>query len=283
MSERVYAWLLRLYPRAFRERYAQEMMRTFRDRLRHEPTVRLWIDVLKDAVVSIPHRHWVQDPHPIFPPSSAPLRAAYAVVAQSMLVGGALAGMMVPVAAVMAFELPGPWRAAGLVPVCLALYLTPWSLRRARRASHIVKSYQADTTPDSVTISAAGLAPLTLQRSEIVGLHLFEHVGLRIQAADPARDLWVPTRTSTFAAVSEHVSGWAPMTVTPFLHHAADNLRLAIVTVLAVVIPVKFGAGFVAGATIIPIIATLRRRDVPVLRKLLAFAPVLVLVVRWLW
>jgi hypothetical protein len=45
MSERVYAWLLRLYPRAFRERYAQEMMRTFRDRLRHEPTVRLWIDV----------------------------------------------------------------------------------------------------------------------------------------------------------------------------------------------------------------------------------------------
>jgi hypothetical protein len=260
------------------------MMRTFRDRLRHEPTVRLWIDVLKDAVVSIPHRYWVQDPHSIFPPSSAPLRAAYAVVAQSMLVGGFLAGMMVALAVVMAFELPGPWRAAGLVPVCLALYLTPWSLRRARRASQIVKSYQADTTPESVTISGAGLAPLTLQRGEIVGLHLFENVGLRIQAADPARDLWVPARTTTFAAVSERVSGWAPTTVTPFLHHAADNLRwVAIMTVLAVVIPVKIGAGFVVGASVIPIIATLRRRDVPVLRKLPTFAPVLVLVVRWLW
>jgi hypothetical protein len=146
-----------------------------------------------------------------------------------------------------------------------------------------VKSYQADTTPESVTISGAGLAPLTLQRSEIVGLHLFENVGLRIQAADPARDLWVPVRTSAFAAVSERVSGWGPTTVTPFLHPAADNLRLvAIMTVLAVVIPVKI-AGFVAGVTLISIIATLRKRDVPVLRKLLAFAPVLVLVVRWLW
>jgi len=33
-------------------------------------------------------------------------------------------------------------------------------------------------------MSAAGLAPLTLQRSEIVGLHVFENVGLRMQAAD---------------------------------------------------------------------------------------------------
>ena len=42
--------------------------------------------------------------------------------------------MLVSLAVVMAFEFPGPWRAAGLVPVCLALYLTPWSLRRARRS-----------------------------------------------------------------------------------------------------------------------------------------------------
>ena len=59
MSESAYALLLHLYPRAFRERYANEMLRTFRDRLRHEPTFRLWIDVLKDAVVSIPYQHWV--------------------------------------------------------------------------------------------------------------------------------------------------------------------------------------------------------------------------------
>jgi hypothetical protein len=53
-------------------------------------------------------------------------------------------------------------------------------------------------------------------------------------------------------------------------------------TVLAVVVPVKI-AGFVGGVTLVSIIATLRKSGVPVLRKLLAFAPVLVLVVRWLW
>jgi hypothetical protein len=191
---------------------------------------------------------------------------------------------MVALAVGMAFELPGPWRAAGLVPVCLALYLTPWSLRRARRASQMVKSYQADTTPESVTISGAGLAPLTLQRSEIVGLHLFENVGLRIQAADPARDLCVPARTSTFTAVSEQVGRSAPTTVTPFLRHATANLPwVAIMTALAVVTPAKIAAGFVIAASLIPIIATLRKRDVLVLRKLLTFAPALVLFVKWLW
>ena len=285
LSERVYAVLLRLYPRAFRARYADEMLRTFRDRLRHEPALRLWIEVLEDAVVSIPYRYWVQDPHPMFPPSAAPLRAAYATVGQALFVAallGATAGVIG-----FSFFTPAPWRIAALivellVAVCL-LRLAFLSVRRARRLHEIVTTYQADAGPDSVTISAVGLSPLTLQRSEIVGLHVFEKIGLRIRAVDPARDLWVPARTTAYTAVSEHVSGWVPTTVTPSLHHAADNLpRVAIVTVLAIVIPAKL-AGFVAGATIISIIATLRLRNVPAIRKLAAFAPALVLVVRWLW
>ena len=54
MSERLYSLLLQLYPRAFRERYGEEMARVFRDRLRDEPSARLWIDVLSDAAMSIP-------------------------------------------------------------------------------------------------------------------------------------------------------------------------------------------------------------------------------------
>ena len=36
MSERVYAALMRVYPSAFRDEYADEMLEYFRDRLRDE-------------------------------------------------------------------------------------------------------------------------------------------------------------------------------------------------------------------------------------------------------
>jgi len=77
MSERLYSLVLRLYPRAFHERYADEMMRVFRERLRDEGLVRVWVDVLADAAVSIPSQHFhTQRPHPMFPPSAAPLKRA---------------------------------------------------------------------------------------------------------------------------------------------------------------------------------------------------------------
>jgi len=278
MSERAYALLLRLYPRAFRDRYAQEMMRTFHDRLQHEPTFRLWIDVLKDAVVSIPYRHWVQNPHPIYPPSAAPLRAAYAVVVQAMIVW-TLVGLVTPV--VFVAVIPTPWRVAGLIATGVLLPLALFSFRRARRAGQIVKTYQAEAGPDSITISAWGVAPLTLRRSEIVGLHVFEATGIRIQASDPARDLWVPARTAAYAAVNAHISGWAPTKVTPFLHHAADSLpRVVFLTLLAIVIPQNLG-GLVVGASVVSIIATLWKRDVPMLRKVISFAPAVVMLPRF--
>ena len=65
MSERLYSLLLQLYPRAFRERYGEEMARVFRDRLRDEPSARLWIDVLSDAAMSIPRQYLVQAPSDI--------------------------------------------------------------------------------------------------------------------------------------------------------------------------------------------------------------------------
>jgi len=49
MSEKLYAWLLRLYPSRFREDYGEEALRLFRDRARDErgffPRLRLWLDL----------------------------------------------------------------------------------------------------------------------------------------------------------------------------------------------------------------------------------------------
>lgn len=61
MSEKIYSWLLRLYPSAFRARYGNEALQLFRDRLRDEkgfwPSLRLWFDLLLDFAVSLPQEY----------------------------------------------------------------------------------------------------------------------------------------------------------------------------------------------------------------------------------
>ena len=61
MSEKVYAWLLRLYPAHFREKFGDEALQLFRDRARDErgffPRLRLWVDLLGDLAISVPREH----------------------------------------------------------------------------------------------------------------------------------------------------------------------------------------------------------------------------------
>ena len=58
MSEKVYSWLLRLYPADFRKNYGADALQLFRDRSRDErgffPKLRLWLDLLFDFAV---YRH----------------------------------------------------------------------------------------------------------------------------------------------------------------------------------------------------------------------------------
>ena len=58
MSEKIYSWLLRLYPAQFREKYGAEALQLFRDRAREETElfagVRLWFDLLVDLAISLP-------------------------------------------------------------------------------------------------------------------------------------------------------------------------------------------------------------------------------------
>jgi putative ABC transport system permease protein len=56
-SERIYRWLLRLYPREFRDEYGQEMSLFFRART-SEGSVRLWLQVIGDLVFHVPREHW---------------------------------------------------------------------------------------------------------------------------------------------------------------------------------------------------------------------------------
>jgi hypothetical protein len=61
MSEKIYAWMLKLYPAHFRHEYEASAMQLFRDRLRAERgffrRLRFWLDVIADFAVSVPREH----------------------------------------------------------------------------------------------------------------------------------------------------------------------------------------------------------------------------------
>ena len=66
MSEKIYAWLLRLYPSRFREAFGEEALQLFRDRSRDETgfllRLRLWTDLLSDLALSVPREYFRVQP-----------------------------------------------------------------------------------------------------------------------------------------------------------------------------------------------------------------------------
>ena len=57
LSERIYRWLLHLYPREFRDEYGDEMSMVFRDRSA-TGLVSLWFQVAGDLLFHAPQEHW---------------------------------------------------------------------------------------------------------------------------------------------------------------------------------------------------------------------------------
>lgn len=66
MSEKIYAWLLKLYPVRFREDYGTSAMQLFCDRLRMERgmfrKLRFWLDLIVDLAISLPREYRRQSP-----------------------------------------------------------------------------------------------------------------------------------------------------------------------------------------------------------------------------
>jgi hypothetical protein len=300
MSERLYSLLLQLYPRAFRERYATEMARVFRDRLRDEPAARVWIDVLADAAVSLPHQHLEPVPDAMYPPSASPMRLS---AARSLVSGRALGAVVIAglVAGILARS-AGGWLLGWLLLVLLMFVPSVMgvsAVRRSVRVCRAIRSVWADVTEESVTVGYAGAPALTLQRRDVTGVHDFELIGLRIQTADPAHDLWVPARTEAYADARVRLAHWAPMTVTPFFNPVAHPTRHFIppgwakaVGVLSTLLVTGMGLlvalplplkGFVAGSLTLSAVAGLINRDQPAWEKLLPLGALTLLLLKWLW
>ncbi len=69
MSDKIYAWLLRLYPSHFRDAYGDEALQLFRDRSRDEkgflPTLRHWLDLFADLLLSVPREYRYLQPRTV--------------------------------------------------------------------------------------------------------------------------------------------------------------------------------------------------------------------------
>ena len=99
MSEKLYAFFLRLYPAHFREEYGEEALRLFRDRARDErgffSRLRLWFDLFFDVTISLP-REYLHLPSPgVTVPAPRPLHgfpAFYVFQNESPRPGAFLAG-----------------------------------------------------------------------------------------------------------------------------------------------------------------------------------------------
>ena len=110
MSEKIFAWLLRLYPSRFRETYGDEILQLFRDRAREEtglvPRLRLWLNLLADFAISIPREYFYAEPE-LLAASDQNMSGApsfYVLGDESPRAGALISGAMLSVAALVAFS-----------------------------------------------------------------------------------------------------------------------------------------------------------------------------------
>jgi Peptidase family S41/N-terminal domain of Peptidase_S41 in eukaryotic IRBP len=110
ISERIYAWLLRLYPARFRAEYGGEALQLFRDRVRDETGLfakgRLWLDLLTDLAISVPAEYVHLQPSPIgaaLPSRVAGAPCFFVLEGRSLGPGALLWGSVVTLAALSTF------------------------------------------------------------------------------------------------------------------------------------------------------------------------------------
>lgn len=111
MSEKLYAFLLRLFPARFRQSYGEDALQLFRDRARHETgfpsRLRLWLDLLADLAISVPREYFYAQPELLS--ASAPQNPAgspsfYVLNQASPRPGALLFGFLLSFAALLTFS-----------------------------------------------------------------------------------------------------------------------------------------------------------------------------------
>jgi hypothetical protein len=215
MSEKIYGWLLKLYPVSFRVEYGASVMQLFRDRLQAERGIfqklRLWIDVIADLAVSIPREHW--RPKPALQKVGEFRLSEEAVTA---LCRGRIVLPAVSFYVFLVLGVTAGWLGNSFHLLLLTAYLPLAILgigvfRDFGELKRRWRSYELILEPDRVQQRQHG-HDLTLSRSEIIKINESQH-HLHIIGISGARPMTilVPASLTGYQQVREHVSHWMPL------------------------------------------------------------------------
>jgi hypothetical protein len=172
MSEKLYEFLLKLYPDHFRRTYGDEMLRLVADRARSEKGfllgLRLWLDLLSDFAVSLLHEYSHTPTAPIVATQLLNGGPTFQLLAERRLnpiplcLGGTLSAVMYW-ACVFAVAHSGPFP---------ALFLTPSSLQRLVQGNSAQARYPYEKE-SPIRKSARNLADESSGHSASVGEYSF--------------------------------------------------------------------------------------------------------------
>lgn len=109
MSEKLYARLLKLFPKRFRDVYGEDALQLFRDRARDEAglvrAMRLWLDLFADLAVSVPREYFYAEPELLAARQhSGGVPSFYVLGAEAPRPGALVFGTLLSVLAVATFS-----------------------------------------------------------------------------------------------------------------------------------------------------------------------------------
>jgi hypothetical protein len=221
MSEKIYGWLLKLYPARFRETYGASAMQLFRDRLHAERGLmrrfRFWLDLIADLAKSIPHEYRRQNSTEPDLPGYRLSEAAVASMSKRTVVTPTLSFCVF-----LVLGLAAGWLGNSHRLLLLAAYI-PLTILGMMRFSAIGRfkkrwrNYELIMETDRVLQRLHG-QDLTVLRSE-VGRIIESPQGLRVVGGlvPRVRAIVVPADLSGYQQVRELLSQWMPITQQPEL------------------------------------------------------------------
>src|SRR5579863_3638438 len=228
MSEKIYAWLLKLYPTRFRDEYAASARQLFRDRMQAERGLvrRLWfwIDMVADLAISIPREHWRRE-------AGGPETVGTFSISEQAITALAMRGIVsaLCVSLFIAIGLSAGWFGKANHILLLTAYLPVatisfWKLVSVRRNEQNWRSYQLVMGPNCLRLQHRG-REITIARRRIVKINEDEY-GLRVfglrgpnpavaeDSIDPRRmrelasSIWIPAGLTGYEQVKEQMSHW---------------------------------------------------------------------------
>ena len=210
MSERIYGWLLLLYPAHFRQEYGEAMRQVFRDRLKTENPLVLWAEVLRDLAVSVPREHWR-------PRQSAASTPGFTLSEEALrrmmkhnhhgpeLSAGAITSALGMVVGLLGKAPHWPLFSAFAAMLVLQVTMTLQSRKHVRRHW---RGFEAILEADRIIVKQGGVTE-TFLKSEITLLEM-PGFGLLIQVP-PDRATMLPELLTGYQELRETLITWVPV------------------------------------------------------------------------